>query len=201
MGDLSRRRTTRTNPCIYLFCHLLKMMYSARLKIISNHPLWMSISLYTVSCHLIRCICSSTLPMKTFLWSHKKILSCRNRWKFFFVSTTKDSILVLTLLATCKEIRFRATSAFTPRAKGTLLVEWIIKFFHDNKSTLAQTEARKSVLKDPFRLQVLHRTVRCWAKSNERRLHIIISYAIENKFTFCNIHKFECTRLFWFGRL
>ena len=105
MGDLLRRRTTRTNPCIYLFCHLLKMMYSARLKIISNHPLWMSISLYTVSCHLIRCICSSTLPMKTFLWSHKKILSCRNRWKFFFVSTTKDSILVLTLLATCKEIR------------------------------------------------------------------------------------------------
>ena len=43
--------------------------------------------------------------------------------KVFFVSTTKDSILVLALLATCKEIRFRATSAFTPRAKGTLLVE------------------------------------------------------------------------------
>ena len=49
MSDLLRRRTTRTNPCIYLFCHLLKMMYSARLKIISNHPLMnVNITVYCI---------------------------------------------------------------------------------------------------------------------------------------------------------
>lgn len=200
MGDLLRRRTTRTNPCIYLFCHLLKMMYSARLKIISNHPLWMSISLYTVSCHLIRCICSSTFPMKTFLWSHKKFQAAVINESFFSFQPLKIPYLFLHCLPHVKKYvlgRLR----HLPLARKELCLSSELSSSFMTAKALWLRQARKSVLKGPFRLQVLLRTVRCWPKSNERRLHIIISYEVENTFTFCNIHKFECTRLFWFGRL
>ena len=129
-----------------------------------------------------------------------KISSCRNKWKFFSFQPLKIPYLYLHCLPHVKKYVLGRLRHLPLARKELCLSSELSSSFMTTKA-LWLRQARKSVLKGPFRLQVLLRTVRYWPKSNERRLHIIISYEVENTFTFCNIHKFECTRLFWFGRL